>query len=115
MTCPLTYTQHTAAFPNMPLDTFGVYDEIGVSLDPPGGGTVGELRIVFHRFNSSGSTGVELCCYGDGLNCLYDPRVQDAMTLWRRQPDPDRVTVAAFIAILRECGAVPSRHMPEEP
>jgi hypothetical protein len=104
----LTYTQHTVAWPNLRLD--GPYDEVGVSLDYlVGGGVGGEFNWRFHRFDRH-HQGAQLECFGDGLPCLYDPRVQQVVSAWRAMETPDDLTPAKLIELLEAAGAVASEH-----
>jgi hypothetical protein len=105
----LVYTQHSVAFPNLLLNGTSVVDELSLSLEPDGGGTIGEMKWTFMRF-SPASTGVQMAVFGDGLPCLFDERVQAAVDEWRAMADPDEVTPNGLIAILVEHGAEPSRY-----
>jgi hypothetical protein len=105
----LEYTQHTVAWPTLPLNDTSVYDDLNVDLAAAGGGTLGELNIRFYRFNLD-NTGVRLECFGDGLPCLYDPRMQRFMEAWRTQPNPDALSPADIIRLLVAVGAAPSSY-----
>lgn len=108
---PLTYTRLSTTWPGqVRYREDGIYDELSLVLEHPDGGTVGEMKIEFYRFPGN-SRGIQLCCFGDGLPCLYDPRMQDFIAEWRATPEPDDLTVDEVVAILDRCGAVPSRYM----
>ena len=105
----LVYTQHSVAFPRVPLER-SIRDEVGVSLDYEGGGTGGEFDWSFYTFDQ-GHRGVRLQCFGDGLKCLYDPRVQKVMDAWRKTfLDPDSMGPEDLISLLEAAGAVASKY-----
>jgi hypothetical protein len=104
MATPLTYTQHTVAFPKLSLDN-PLIDEVNVGL--PGS----EFRFSFMDLsNVTPRLAVQMQVFGDGLPCLFDERVQRVVEAWRSMPDPDEMTPDMLIALLLANGAVPSRY-----
>ena len=104
----LVYTQHSVAWPRLPQDK-NIQDEINVSLEADGGGTSGEMCWEFHVFDLK-RHGILMRVFGDGLNCLFDPRVLNAVNLWRGLPDPDEITPDEFRELLEAVGVVPSKY-----
>ena len=104
----LVYTQGSVAFP-LVIPDGEVDEEIGVSLEAPDGGTYGELNWQFKTFNPQ-NHGVQMRVFGDGLPCLFDPRIQWVIERWRTVAAADEITPLELIAWLREEGAVPSRY-----
>lgn len=109
----LTYTQHSVAFPTVRVGDDSETDSVNVSLDDSGGGTHGEFIFRFVHFRSPDILAVQLTCFGDGLPCLYDPRVRRVIKKWRKMTDPDLMTPEHLCELLRAAGAVPSRYMPK--
>lgn len=109
----LTYTQHTVAFPTLPLSRDSETESFSVSLDDSGGGTHGELTWRFVTFQKSTPTvkAVQLTVFGDGLACLLDPRVQMVVHKWREMTEPDLMTPEQLTHLLQAAGAVPSTYM----
>jgi hypothetical protein len=106
----LVYTQGSVAFPLVfPGDCD---EEIGVSLEAPDGGTYGEMNWQFKTFTSH-QHGVQMRVFGDGLPCLFDPRIQWVVERWRASSAPDEIKPAELIEWLRAEGVVPSRYQIE--
>jgi hypothetical protein len=107
----LTYTQHSVAFPTVKVGDDSETDSVSVSLDDSGGGTHGEFVFRFVHFRNLDTLAVQMTCFGDGLVCLYDPRVQQVVQQWREMPDPDAMSPGYLCELLGAAGAVPSRYM----
>jgi hypothetical protein len=103
----LVYTQRSVAFSSSSFDDCD--DEIGVSLEAPDGGSYGEMSWRFKTFNFY-NHGVQMQVFGDGLTCLFDPRIQRVISKWRTQSAPDEITRIEFIELLEGEGVVPSKY-----
>jgi hypothetical protein len=101
----LTYTQHTVRGPAF--RRTGTF--VHVSLDADGGGTGGEMGWTFYVFDLK-RHGVQMAVFGDGLDCLFDPRIQHVVAAWRALTDPDAITAADFVRLLEGNGVVPSEY-----
>jgi hypothetical protein len=104
----LTYTQHTVAFPTLGMSPEWHKDEVEVVLDPDGDGPSGEFNWTFMEFTET--RGAQLQCFGDGLPCLFDERVQRVVAAWRAMENPDSLTPEGLIALLESEGASPSEY-----
>lgn len=104
----LTYTQHTVAFPGMKVDPQYDWhvDDVLVNDDES---DAAEVKWTFMEF-SGDKTGVQLSSFGDGLETLYDARVQHVIATWRLMEEPDTLTPDHLIAMLENAGAVASEY-----
>ena len=111
----ITYTQHSVAFPTLPLAQKHYKDEIGISLhDGEDNGTLGEMHWTFmdfdRGFDSTPKPAIQMCVFGDGLACLADERVQNVIAAWKELRESDAVTAQDFIGLLEQQGIKPSQY-----
>jgi hypothetical protein len=105
-----TYTQHTVAFPTLPLREH-VVDDVSVSFAAKGGGTHGEFTVEWVGLSSFGPHGAfRVKAFGDGLGALLDPRILGLMEALRKMDDEEQneVSPARFIEMLEAAGVRPS-------
>lgn len=108
------YTQHTVAWPRLPIHEPNCVEELGVSFDAKGGGTHGEFMFRWYRFSSYSyrdrTPSLRAEVFSDGLGAFLDPRIQRVVGVLQRrhaagQPD---ATPDFLIALLESEGVKPS-------
>lgn len=84
---PVTYTQHTIAFPLVELARDWHVDEVSLS------GRGGEMKFVFMDFNRGRAPdpnlAVQVCCFTESVNLLTSPEVQQILR-WIKGMTPER-------------------------
>lgn len=102
------YTQHTVAWPELPLRE-RMLDEVGVSFEAKGGGTYASLDFRWHKLSTYEFGALRVECFSDGFGALLDPRIVSVIESLKRMRMDDRdVSPAKLIELLEAQGVTPS-------